>query len=44
MTGNKVLLDTNIVIDLFKGDQQILTFWMSNKMCLYLLQFWLSCI
>ncbi|MBO9565023.1 MAG: type II toxin-antitoxin system VapC family toxin [Niastella sp.] len=26
MTGNKVLLDTNIVIELFKGDQRVLTF------------------
>jgi tRNA(fMet)-specific endonuclease VapC len=26
MTGNKVLLDTNIVIELFKGDQKILRF------------------
>jgi tRNA(fMet)-specific endonuclease VapC len=26
MTGNKVLLDTNIVIELFKGDQRILAF------------------
>lgn len=26
MTGNKVLLDTNIVIELFKGDQKILAF------------------
>lgn len=26
MTGSKVLLDTNVVIELFKGDQQILTF------------------
>ncbi|MBO9632460.1 MAG: type II toxin-antitoxin system VapC family toxin [Chitinophagaceae bacterium] len=26
MTGNNVLLDTNVVIDLFKGDQQILAF------------------
>ena len=24
MTGNKLLLDTNIVIELFKGDMQIL--------------------
>jgi tRNA(fMet)-specific endonuclease VapC len=26
MTGNKVLLDTNVVIELFKGDQRVLTF------------------
>jgi tRNA(fMet)-specific endonuclease VapC len=26
MTGNKVLLDTNIVIDLFKGDKTILAY------------------
>ncbi len=26
MTGNKVLLDTNIVIELFKGDRKILAF------------------
>ena len=26
MTGSKVLLDTNIVIELFKGDQKILAF------------------
>lgn len=26
MTGSKVLLDTNIVIELFKGDQKILQF------------------
>lgn len=26
MTGNKVLLDTSIVIELFKGDQEVLNF------------------
>jgi tRNA(fMet)-specific endonuclease VapC len=26
MTGNKVLVDTNIVIDLFKGDKKIFAF------------------
>lgn len=26
MTGSNVLLDTNIVIELFKGDQEILAF------------------
>ena len=26
MTGSKVLLDTNIVIELFKGDQKVLQF------------------
>ena len=26
MTGNKVLLDTSVVIELFKGDQEVLNF------------------
>jgi predicted nucleic acid-binding protein len=35
MTGNKLLLDTNIVIELFKGDMQILAVLDERKLFTY---------
>ena len=31
MTGNKILLDTNVIIDLFKGDNTISSFLQSQQ-------------